>query len=94
MTDSKELRQLNASIDQQKVGEIAIDALYEILPHIEDANTAEIMMAFTVMIKSTLIGMDLSDQEKHQAKILLDSLWDQVLADQMAGFTGVNAAIH
>ncbi|MBU3627169.1 hypothetical protein ICN48_13135 [Polynucleobacter sp. JS-Safj-400b-B2] len=85
---------LEASIDPKKVGEIVLDALCEVLRHIPSANTAEIMMAFTVMIKSTLISMDLSDIERHQAKLLFDAIWDQVLNDQLEDHAMMSQSVH
>ena len=92
--DSKDLDDLEKTIDAKKVGEIVIDALQEILPHVRGASTAEVMMAYAVMIKSTLIGMELSEGEKSQAKVLLDRLWDQVLVDRMISTTQGSSAIH
>ena len=51
-------------------------------------------MAYAVMIKSTLIGMELSEKEKNQAKELLDRMWDQVLVDRMISTTQGSSAIH
>jgi len=42
---------------------MVIDALQEILPHVRGASTADIMMAYCIMIKSTLIGMGLTEEE-------------------------------
>ena len=92
--DSKDLDDLEKMIDVKKVGEIVIDALQEILPHVRGASTAEVMMAYAVMIKSTLIGMELSESEKSQAKALLDHMWDQVLVDGMISTTQGSSAIH
>ena len=92
--DSIDLDDLEQTIDAKKVGEIVIDALQEILPHVRGSSTAEVMMAYAVMIKSTLIGMELSESEKSQAKALLDRLWDQVLVDRMISTTQGSSAIH
>ena len=40
----KDLDDLEKTIDAKKVGDIVIDALQEILPHVRGASTAEIMM--------------------------------------------------
>jgi hypothetical protein len=44
-TKLKDLINLKAAIDSKKVGEIVIDALQEIMPHVRSASTADIMMA-------------------------------------------------
>ena len=93
-TDSRELDSLAASIDPKKVGDIVLDALQEILPHVRGASTAEIMMAYAVMIKSTLIGMELSEEEKDQAKALFDRIWLQVLVDQLVTASHISVAVH
>jgi hypothetical protein len=90
----KDLDDLEKTIDAKKVGEIVIEALQEILPHVRGSSTAEVMMTYTVMIKSTLIGMELSEKEKIQAKELLDRMWDQVLVDRMISTTQGSSAIH
>ena len=92
--DSKDLDDLEKTIDAKKVGEIVIDALQEILPHVRGSSTAEVMMAYAVIIKSTLIGMELSESEKSQAKALLDRMWDQVLVDRMISTAQGSSVIH
>ena len=92
--DARDLASLEASIDPKKVGDIVIDALQEILPHVRGANTADIMMAYAVMIKSTLIGMELSEEEKGQAKALFDRIYPQVLVDQLIASHHRSSAIH
>ena len=42
--NSKDLDDLEQTIDAKKVGEIVIDALQEILPHVRGSSTAEVMM--------------------------------------------------
>ena len=93
-TNLKDLASLEASIDAKKVGDIVIDALQEILPHVRGASTADIMMAYCVMIKSTLIGMELTEEERGQAKALFDRMYPQVLADHLVVTGHGNAAIH
>ena len=93
-TDSKEFEKLIATIDSKKVGDIVIDALQEILPHIRGASTADIMMAYAVMIKSTLIGMELSEIEKGEAKALFDRMWPEVLVDHLKMGNQYSKAIH
>jgi hypothetical protein len=85
---------LSKLLTPKKVGEIVIDALQEILPHVRGSSTAEVMMAYAVMIKSTLIGMELSEKERIQAKELLDRMWNQVLVDRMISTTQGSSAIH
>lgn len=92
--DSKDLARLEVSIDPKKVGDIVIDALQEILPHVRGASTADIMVAYAVMIKSTLIGMELSEVEKDQAKALFDRMYPQVLVDRLVATSHVSSAIH
>ena len=92
--DSKVLDTLEKTINSKKVGKIVIDALQEILPHVRGASTADIMMAFAVMIKSTLAGMELSDKEKDQAKALFDRMYPQVLVDRFVATSHVSSAIH
>lgn len=95
MTSNKnELENLEAGIDSKKVGEIVVDALQEILPHVRSASTADIMMAYAVMIKSTLIGMELSSEDKDQAKDLFDRIYQQVLVDQWITTNPISAAVH
>ena len=90
----KDLDDLEKTIDAKKVGDIVIDALQEILPHIRGASTADIMMAYAVMIKSTLIGMELSEEEKDQAKALFDRMYPQVLVDQLMAGNQISTAVH
>ena len=94
ITDSKDLTAIKATIDSKKVGEIVVDALQEILPHVRGASTAEIMMAYVMMMKSTLIGMELSEEEKDQAKALFDQIYPQVLVDPFITGNQMSAAIH
>jgi hypothetical protein len=93
-TDSKVLDALEKTINSKKVGEIVIDALQEILPHVRGASTADIMMAFAGMIKSTLAVMELSDKEKDQAKALFDRMYPQVLVGHLAATSHISTAIH
>lgn len=81
-------------IDSKKVGDIVIDALQEILPHVRGASIADIMMAYAVMIKSTLIGMELTEVEKDQAKVLFDQIWSEVLVDRLVATGPISSAIH
>jgi hypothetical protein len=92
--DSNDLTAIKATINSKKVGDIVIDALQEILPHVRGANTAEIMMAYAVMIKSTLIGMELTEAEKDQAKALFDHIWPEVLVDRLVATDLMSASIH
>ena len=80
--------------DSKKVGEMVIDALQEILPHVRRASTADIMMAYAITIKSTLIGMELSEVEKDQAKALFDQIWPEVLVDQLVTTSLSSTSIH
>ena len=93
-TDSKDLTDIKANIDSKKVGDIVIDALQEILPHVRGASTADIMMAYAVMIKSTLIGMELTEAEKDRAKMLFDQIYSQVLVDRLVATNLPSASIH
>ena len=93
-TDSKVLDALEKTINSKKAGEIVIDALQEILPHVRGASTADIMMAFAVTIKSTLAGMELSEKEKYQAKALFDRMYPQVLVGHLAATSHISTAIH
>ncbi len=52
--NSKNLDALEKTINAKKVGDIVIDALQEILPHVRGASTAE-KVSYAVMIKSTLM---------------------------------------
>lgn len=87
-TNPKALDSIDGVINPKKVGEIVIDALQEILPHVRGANTAEVMMAYAVMIKSTLIGMELTGAEKDDAKAMLDRMWSEVLVDRIVNSKG------
>ena len=93
-TNLKDLAILEASIDAKIVGDMVIDALQEILPHVRGASTADIMMAYCVMIKSTLIGMDLTEEERGQAKALFDRMYPQVLVDRFVATSHMSSAIH
>ena len=93
-SNSNDLASLEASIDTKKVGDIVIDALQEILPHVRGASTADIMMAYAVMIKSTLIGMELSETERDEAKALFDRIYPQVLVDQLMTGNQISTAVH
>lgn len=93
-TDSNDLTAIKATIDSKKVGDIVIDALQEILPHVRGASTADIMMAYAVMIKSTLIGMELTEAEKDQAKTLFDQIWPEVLVDRLVATHLPSSSIH
>jgi len=93
-TNTKDLASLEASIDTKKVGDMVIDALQEILPHIRGASTADVMMAYCVIIKSTLIGMELSEVEQVDAKALFDRMYPQVLVDRLVATSHVSSAIH
>jgi hypothetical protein len=93
-TDFKDWTAVKATIDSKKVGDIVIDALQEILPHVRGASTADIMMAYAVMIKSTLIGMELTEVEKDQAKALFDHIWPEVLVDRLVATDLMSASIH
>lgn len=92
--NSKDFSNIKATIDSKKVGDIVIDALQEILPHVRGASTAEIMMAYAVMIKSTLIGMELTEAEKDQAKALFDQIWPEVLVDRLVATNLEGSSIH
>ena len=91
---SKNLDALEKTINAKKVGDIVIDALQEILPHVRGASTADIMMAYAVMIKSTLIGMELSEEEKDHAKALFDRIYPQVLVDHLLTGNQISTAVH
>lgn len=93
-TNLKDLADLETSIDAKKVGDMVIDALQEILPHVRGASTADIMMAYCVMIKSTLMGMELTEEEKAQAKALFDEMYPQILVDQLIASHHMSSAIH
>jgi len=93
-TDSNDLTTIKAAINSKKVGDIVIDALQEILPHVRGASTADIMMAYAVMIKSTLIGMELSEIEKDEAKALFDRMWPEVFVDHLKAGNQYSKAIH
>ena len=93
-TNPKDLDALEKTINAKKVGEIVVDALQEILPHVRGASTADIMMAFAVVIKSTLIGTELSEEEKNQAKALFDRVYPQVLVGHLITGNQISTAIH
>ncbi len=93
-TNSNDLSAIKATIDSKKVGDIVIDALQEILPHVRGASTAEIMMAYAVMIKSTLIGMELTKAERDEAKALFDRMYPQVLVDHLMVGNQISTAVH
>lgn len=69
-------------VDTEKVSEIVKNSLHEVLAHMKSANTAEIMMTYAVMIKSTLIGLGLPENKRDIAKQLFDEIYMQVLVSQ------------
>lgn len=69
------------SLNQEKVGNMVIDGLQEILPHVTGAAPAEIMMAYIVMIKVTFMSLPLSEAEKDKVKNLLDQMWPDVFVN-------------
>lgn len=93
-TNNNDLSDLEMNINSKKVGDMVIDALQEILPHVRSASTADIMMAYAVMIKSTLIGMDLSETERAEAKALFDQIYPKVLVDHVMPGMHTSTAIH
>lgn len=66
------------NLNQEKVGNMVIDGLQEILPHVASATSAEIMMSYIVMIKVTFMSLPLSEDEKGKVKNLLDQLWPDI----------------
>lgn len=80
-------------INQEKVGHIVIDALHQILPHLEDASMAELMLAYIMMMKTTIHSHPGSMEKKGQAKALFDILWPTVIVDANI-LTPVSTAIH
>ena len=66
---------------RNEVSHIVIDALHQILPHLEKASMAELMLAFIMMIKTTIHSYPASIEEKEQAKAILDALWPTVIVD-------------
>jgi hypothetical protein len=52
------------------------------------------MMAYAVMIKSTLIGMELTEVEKDEAKALFDQIWPEVLVDRLVATHLPSSSIH
>ena len=73
--------QLMGQINQEKVGHIVIDALHQILPHLEKATMAELMLAYIMMIKTTVHSYPASLEQKEQAKAMFDALWPSVMVD-------------
>ena len=73
---------------------MVIDALQEILPHVRGASTADIMMAYCIMIKSTLIGMGLTEEEWNEAKALFDRMYPQIFVDQQIASHHTSIVIH
>ena len=65
------------------MGDIVINALHEILPHAHGVSAASIIMAYIVMIKYTLVGIELSDTEKDEAKALYDQTWSEVSDERL-----------
>ena len=65
------------NLNQEKVGNMALDGLQEILPHVSNASPAEIMMAYIVMIKVTFMSLPLSEAEKDVIKNLQPSSLQQ-----------------
>jgi hypothetical protein len=46
------------------------------------------------MIKSTLIGIELTDAVTDDAKAMLDRMWSEVLVDKMVVSASAGTAIH
>ena len=84
---------LKCQINQEKVGHIVIDALHQILPHLESANMAELMLAFIMMMKTTIHNHPESVQMRLEAKALFELLWPTVMIDLNIA-TPVSTAIH
>lgn len=76
------LSYLEERVNIDKVEGVVIDALHEILPHLVELSIPDIAMAFVVMFKSSLIGMNLTDAEKDQAKLLFDDMYPEVLVEK------------
>lgn len=81
------------NLNQEKVGNMALDGLQEILPHVSGASPAEIMMAYIVMIKVTFMSLPLSEAEKDRVKSLLDQMWPDVFVNPLA-FANANKSVH
>ncbi len=77
--ESKDISTIKAKINSKKVVDIVIDALQKIPPHIRGASTADIMMAYALMIKSTLIGVELTEVKKDKVIALFNQIWPKVL---------------
>ena len=84
---------LECQINQEKVGHIVIDALHQILPHLKSANTAELMLAFIMMMKTTIHSHPKSAEMRMEAKALFDLLWPTVMVDHNIP-TVVSATMH
>lgn len=80
-------------LNQEKVGNMVLDGLQEILPHVPDASPAEIMMAYIVMIKVTFMSLPLSEAEKDKVKSLLDQMWPDVFVNPPA-FAKASDLVH
>ncbi len=81
------------NLSQEKVGNMVIDGLQEILPHVTDAAPAEIMMAYIVMIKVTFMSLPLSEAEKDKVKNLLDQMWADVFVNPQT-FVKASEMVH
>ena len=91
------LEQLMRQINQETVGHIVIDALHQILPYLEKATMAELMLAYIMMIKTTVHSYPASLEQKEQAKAMFDALWPSVIVDaNIASITNsaMSTAIH
>jgi len=81
------------NLNQETIGNIVIDGLQEILPHITRASPPEIMMAYIVMIKTTFMSLPLSEAEKDKVKNLLDQMWPDVFVNPPI-FTKTSELMH
>lgn len=93
-SNSKDLKEVENIIDLDRVVEIVIAALKEVLPHIKLASTTDIMMAYAVMIKITMINMGLSEEEKNHAKAIFDQIWPEVIVDKLMAQSQLSCSIH
>lgn len=75
-------KELLDEINQVKVGEIVVDGLHQILPHIQSASQAELIMAYVAMLKVTIASLPNAQAEKDIAKFHFDQLWEHLKIDR------------
>ncbi|MDH6242131.1 hypothetical protein M2125_001951 [Polynucleobacter sphagniphilus] len=90
----KDPKEVEKNINLDRVVEIVVVALKEVMPYIKLASTTDFMMAYAVMIKTTMINLELSEDQKNQAKAVFDQIWPEVIVDKLMAQSQLSCSIH